>query len=347
MASTSLIGLDIGSTGVRVAQIRRGKNGPELVCWDRCPLPPGAVHGGVVHDDRAVTQVVKDLRSVSRPRGEAAALAVTSPQVVVRETTVAAVPAREMRASLPLQVRDALPLPVEESVLDFHPLGPPEGGRVRGLLVAAPKDAVITAVHAVERAGLRVARVDLGAFALLRATASLDGQVEAIVDLGARTTGVVVHRDGVPLIVRTLPRGGAEVTETIARRLDLPDAEAETLKSLVGLHADDPQTVQAVQEAVRPVVREILSSFAYLTSGGRSDQVARLRLTGGGALLPGLVEALGAQAGVPARLADPLMRVGGDADADLPGAGPEATDGSGRLRVSASIAIGLTLGETG
>ena len=84
---------------------------------------------------------------------------------------------------------------------------------MRGLLVAAPKEPVIAAVHAIERAGLHVARVDVASLALLRAVSRLDGQVEAIVDIGAQATTVVVHVDGEPLIVRTVPRGGADITE--------------------------------------------------------------------------------------------------------------------------------------
>ena len=144
----------------------------------------------------------------------------TNPQLVVREMSVANLPAKEMRQSLPFQVRDMLPLAVERSLLDFHPLEEPgDSPTVRGLLIAMPKDAVMATVEAVEKAGLHVDGVDLASFAVLRAVSRLDSQVEAIVDIGAQVTSLVVHADGEPLIVRTVPRGGTEITESMAARL--------------------------------------------------------------------------------------------------------------------------------
>ena len=65
----------------------------------------------------------------------------TNPQLVVREMSVSNLPAKEMRKSLPFQVRDMLPLAVERSLLDFHPLEEPgDSPTVRGLLIAVPKE---------------------------------------------------------------------------------------------------------------------------------------------------------------------------------------------------------------
>jgi type IV pilus assembly protein PilM len=261
---------------------------------------------------------------------------VTNPQTVVRELSVAKLPGSELRKSLPFQVRDMLPLPVERSLLDFYPLGPAPGeDMVRGLLIAAPKEAVLTAVQAVERAGLRVVRVDLATFALLRSLSYLDGAVEAIVDIGAQATSVVIHNNGEPLIVRTIPRGGSEITETIAGRLGTTLAEAEALKCRVGLRSgEDSEGVEVVREAVGPLIREIRTSLAYLASADRRSRVTRLALSGGGALLPGLVEALGSQLDVESVLPDPTMRLRESRRRHM----------FDRFRSSVAVAIGLTLG---
>src|SRR5687768_1272266 len=141
MASDVLIGLDIGSTCVRATQGGRGKTTPTVTHFGQEPLPPGAVQAGVVHDDKAVTAAVKHLWSTAKLRGREVVLGVTNPQIVVRPMSVSNLPAREMRASLPFQVRDALPLPVEKSLLDFQALEDPGKAKtVRGILVAAPKE---------------------------------------------------------------------------------------------------------------------------------------------------------------------------------------------------------------
>jgi type IV pilus assembly protein PilM len=179
--------------------------------------------------------------------------------------------------------------------------------------------------------------VDLASFALLRAASRLDTQVEAIVDIGAQVTNVVVHADGEPLIVRTVPRGGAEVTESIATRLGIPSAEAEALKCRFGLHGDDrPDTPDAAVDAVRPLVNEIRSSFTYLASGERQKRVTRLALCGGSALMPGLIEHLQSQLNVEVTLADNAARL-----RDTRRARQRGFDS---FVPSAAVSIGLTLG---
>jgi type IV pilus assembly protein PilM len=334
----NLVGLDIGAMSIRAVETSRGKDGVTVQRASTVPLAVGVVQGGVIQDEKVVTATLKQLWTAGKFRSRNVVLAITNPQIVVREMAVANLPNKEMRKALPFQVRDALPLPVEKSILDFYPLEDPgQNETVRGLLIAAPKDALITAVHAVERAGLHVVRVDLASFALLRAAAKLDEQVEAIVDIGAHSTSVVVHNDGQPLIVRNIPRGGNEITEMLASRLGKPLAEAETIKRDVGLLMErDPDIAEVTRDAVRPLINEIRSSFAYLTSGDKPTRVARLALSGGGALLPGFDDALRTQLGVEVLFADATARVRGSRRG-------KTTDLE-HFRQSAAVSIGLTLG---
>jgi type IV pilus assembly protein PilM len=340
MARHYPIGLDIGSTSVRAVETSRGREGPWITRFGAVPLPAGAVLGGVVQDVPAVTAAVKQLWATARFRTRAVALGLTNPQIVVRQMTVASLPPREMRESLPFQVRDSLPLPVERSLLDFYPLAEGESeGTVSGLLIAAPKEGVLSAVQAVERAGLTVAMVDLASFALLRAASRLDKQVEAIVDIGAQITSVIVHDDGDPLIVRTVPRGSAEITEKLAAALKIDLREAEELKCRTGVveAADgEAKASETIRDAVRPLINEIRSSFAYLNTGDRQTRVTRLLLSGGGALLPGFVELLGTQLNVATDFVDPTMRMRAGRQSAL--------EGFDEFRLSAAVPIGLTLG---
>ena len=339
MAATTVIGLDIGTMSVRAAESSRGKDGPVITTCAEMPLPAGSVVGGVIQDEKAVTLAIRQLYASTKFRTRMVVLGVTNPQSVVREMTVANLPPKELRESLPFQVRDLLPLPVDRAVLDFLPLeNPGRNETVRGLLVAAPKGPVLTAVHAVERAGLSVIRVDLTSLALLRAAARLDDQVEAIVDIGTQITTVVVHSDGIPLIVRTIPRGGAELTTAVSNRLAIPIAEAEERKCQVGLRPEKgPEVADAVREAIKPLLNEIRGSFAYLTTGGRHAQVSRLILSGGGAMLPGLPETLASQLDVEVDGADPLSRLRRIRRGRREGA-------TELIPPSALVAVGLTLG---
>ncbi|MBW6432376.1 pilus assembly protein PilM [Actinoplanes hulinensis] len=338
MAGAPPIGLDIGSSSIRAVEVRRSKDDYSLVNFGQFPLEPGTVSAGVIQNPGAVTAALKQLWAACKFGTKRVTLAVTNPQLVVRETSIANLPAGQMRQALPFQVKEQLPLAVERSLLDFYPLEQPgDNPTVRGLLIAVPKEAVVTLVQAVQKAGLKVKGVDLASFAMLRAASRLDAQVEAIVDIGANITSVVVHADGEPLFVRTLPRGGAEITESIAGRLGLETAEAEALKCRYGMHGNgNPDAVAALVDAVRPLSSELRSSFTYLASGERQKQVTRISLCGGSALMPGLAEHLQEQLGVAVRYADSAARLRDTRKA--------RERGFDSFVPSAAVSIGLTLG---
>ncbi len=221
---TASIGLDIGSTSIRAVEVTRRQDRPVIDNFGQVLLPEGAVVGGVVKDDKAVTTALRQLWTSQNFRSRDVVLGVTHQQIVVREIEVSNLPPKEMRQALPFQVRDVLPLPPDEALLDFFPLEQPGRGdsTVHGLLIAAPKDVVVDMVRAVERASLHVAQVDLSCFAALRAAAHLAEDTEAVIDIGANGTNIIIHTDGVPQIVRTIPRGGAEITRLMASRLGMP-----------------------------------------------------------------------------------------------------------------------------
>lgn len=337
MAAPVHIGLDIGSSSVRAVQTTRGKGAAAVTAFGQADLPVGAVRAGSIHDADAVVTAIRSIWSEKDFRSKQVILGVSSHQAVVREVSLPSLPAKELRQALPNLVSEMLPMAAESALLDFYPLGAPEAGQQRGLLIAAPREQVTTTVEVVERAGLTVARVDLSSFAVLRAAARTGGEQEAIVDLGARSTTVLVHTDGVPRMVRTVPRGGSDVTAAIAAGLALTEPEAEAVKRRVGVLADeDPWTTDVVADALRPLVHEIRSSLAYLAGGSHGSVVGRLGLCGGGALMPGLTAYLADELDVDVYLADPLMRVGSVARR---GNGSELSV----HRCAAAVSVGLTL----
>jgi type IV pilus assembly protein PilM len=338
VATATVVGLDIGSTQIRAVEAISTKDGTAIGRFGQVEVARGAMDGGVIADEKAITAAIRHLWSSQRFKSRDVVLGIANPQVVVREVDIPQLPAKHLKQALPYQVRDVIPLPVDDALLDFHPLEEPgKGHTVHGLLVAAPKAAVLNTVRVVERAGLSVRRADLAPFAMLRAAAHPHPGVEGVIDIGAEITTIVIHDGGLPQIVRTVPRGGAEITATVASRLNLPLAQAEDVKRQVGLsQTTNPELTDVITEALRPLFGDILSSVNYYSGMRPGAGIDRLALVGGGSLLPGLVDALGRRTGIPAYLADPLQHV------------RQARRGRHealkRHRASAAVSIGLTIG---
>jgi type IV pilus assembly protein PilM len=301
MASRTAVGLDIGTSSVRAAQVTIGKGGDVLDRFGQVPLPVGAVRDGEVADPEAVGKAIKQLWASTKFTKKDVVLGVSNQRVFVRLVDMPWMPAQDLKNALPYQVADLVPMPVSEAVLDFVPLDElrtDSSRQIRGLLVAASQDMVLGAIRAVQKAGLKATTVDLTPFALLRSAGTADplGQFgpEAVVDIGSRITNIVVHEAGVPKFVRILLLGGDDITASVVEKLGIPVAEAERMKRDSAFLASDggAQARRAVDAAQAEFVDEVRGSIDYFLATSASRPLSRLVLSGGGSLAPGLAQKL-------------------------------------------------------
>jgi type IV pilus assembly protein PilM len=309
------IGLDVGATAVRATILAPGilEGRPSVTVHGigKVDLAPGVVVNGVVQESAALTSAIKRLWQENEFGCRTVILGIANQQVLVRDMSVPDLSPAQRAKALPFQAREVVALPIDQVVLDFCQLGEPdpETNMVRGLLLATPREPVLVAVTAVERAGLKVGRVDLSSFGSLRSIADEHLAIEAVIDLGAHLTTVVIHDHGVPKLVRTLARGGQQLTQQLAERMSVEVLDAELAKCDVGLEGDSPELTRILSEALRPLVAEIRTSIRYFRSSKDGAQIERISLTGGGSALRGIATALTEQIGVPTRIVDPMQHV--------------------------------------
>lgn len=316
MAKHRAIGLDIGTTTVRAAEVEFAGTTATLVRYEEVPLPINVVRDGEVTDQPAVSAAIKDLWSKGKFTSKEVILGVGNQRVVVRGLTLPWMPMAQLRASLPYQVQDMLPMSTDEALLDFFPTEEVDGGEsgraLDGLLVAAARDTVAANVLAVESAGLRPMMVDLNAFALLRGMTQgeLGGKTVALVEIGARITTVVIVAAGLPRFVRALPTGGQDATDAVARALSVSNADAERLKREIGVGFAVPPERQEAAESLAYVTTNLIESirntFNFYIGSVEGAQIDVVALTGGGAHLPGLGQYLASASRLGVVLGDPF-----------------------------------------
>ena len=340
------VGIDIGATAVRAAVVainaRDGRQAASIHGVGEVALTPGTVVNGVVMNQALVTRALRQLWEENSIEGRSVILGITNQQVVVRDLQMPNVGPAQLAKALPFQAREVVPLPMDQVVLDFLPLEHLSGttgsaDMVSGLLVATPREPVVAAVSAVERAGLHVARVDLSSFAALRSIADERLALEAVVDLGAHLTSIVVHAEGVPKVVRSVTRGGQELTAKLAERADLAPEVAEQAKREHGLTGTDRAVVLALREAVRPLVSEVRSSIQYFHTTNPGLRLDRIALTGGCAEMPGLAELLTEQVGIQSIVVPALQHIRSR------WANREVREAE-RQRLATAVSVGLAMG---
>jgi len=298
------IGLDVGSTAVRAAELTEG-SAPSVVRAAQVPLAAGAVENSEVRDVAAVSEALRELWTRGGFKSRKVWMGVGNQRVVVREIALPAMPEKELRQSLGFQVQEFIPMPVEEAVLDYHLIEELEiEGRpmLRLLLVAAQKAMVDTLVAAATGAKVEPIGLDLVPFALVRAVGATGAGMElettggeAVVDVGAHVTNIVVHAAGETRFVRILPSGGRDITVAIARGLSVEDEVAERLKRgefVEGSEATPQQALEIAMQRATQFVDEIRSSLEFYTAQTQGARIERLLVSGGGSKLEGFIDIL-------------------------------------------------------
>jgi type IV pilus assembly protein PilM len=237
---------------------------------------------------------------------------------------------QQLENAIQFRAQEALPIPLDEAVLDFHVLG--EGVDAEGrptkrvLLVVAYRELVDRYVSACRKAGIVLQGIDLEAFALLRALAAprpVDQAPSAAlvgVAIGHDRSTFAVSDGRVCEFTRVLEWGGAALNVAMARTLDRAPSEVEAFKRSLVLDGQAPvpegitpeqwnAALDAVRRQLQSFARELVSSLQFYQNQPGSLGIGEIVLVGGTAQMQGLAEELQRLIGVPVRIGDPLARV--------------------------------------
>ncbi|HUI05348.1 MAG TPA: type IV pilus assembly protein PilM [Acidimicrobiales bacterium] len=312
-----VVGLDIGTSAVRAAELEFGSGTPSLVAFGQVGLPPGAIVDGEVQDQSAVSDAIVRLWQNGKFQSKSVVVGIAGLRAITRELDLPWVPDEDVDSAVRFQSEDVIPFPPDKTILSAQVLADNvanDGTKTRRVLVAAAhRDLVDGVVRATEKAGLIVEGVDLVSSALVRALGDpsvVAERPEAIVSIGAGLTVVAVHQAGRPQFVRTIGTGGNAATAAIASSLDLPLVDAEAVKRRLGEGSAQVRSAEsAVQGAISELVGEVRSSVQYFATLPDRAPIARVLVTGGGARLLGLVRELRTQVRIPVEPISPLSRL--------------------------------------
>jgi len=324
-----LVGLKIGASQIAAARVSNNGNA-ELVQVAREEIEPGIVVGGELRDPERLADVLRDFFKTHNLPRRNVRLGIANNRIGVRALEIVGIDdPKQLENAIRFRAQEALPIPIEEAVLDYQLLGEStneEGQTVkRVLLVVAYRELVDRYVMACRKAGIELVGIDLEAFALLRAMAApresqLPGDAAlVVVAVGHERSTFAVSDGRVCEFTRVLEWGGSALNVALARTLDLAPSEAEPIKKTLDLDSlappvgVPPEKLDAVKDAVRRQIqsfaRELVSSLQFYQNQPGSLGIGEIVLTGGTAHLPGLAEELQRLIGVTVRVGDPLARV--------------------------------------
>jgi type IV pilus assembly protein PilM len=331
-----LVGLKVGASQLAAARVVNNGSA-ELVQVARQALDPGIIVGGELREPEALVEALKLFFKANKLPKQAVRLGIASNRIGVRTFEIGGITdPKQLENAIRFRAQETLPIPLEEAVLDYQILGDTvdeEGAQThRVLLVVAYRDLVDRYAAACKKAGIKLAGIDLEAFALLRAlgdrSADAGNAAIVVVAVGAERSTLAVSNGETCEFTRVIEWGGHNLNVVIARAMDTTPIEAEPIKlslsllepaEVMNLESERAAKVRtAVHEELQLFARELVSSLQFYQGQPGSLGIAEVVLTGGTAQLPGLDVELGRMLGVKVRVGDPLSsvtlgkKVGGD-----------------------------------
>lgn len=331
--------------------------------YGRAAMPFGAVVEGEIVDAQAAGSAIAALWKATGFRNKEVTVGVANQKVVVRLIDLPYMEKDELAGAIQYQAQEYIPIPVEEAILSYEVIGDymtsADEHMMEVMLVAAARDMISSVVATVESAGLKLVRIDLTAFALMRALLGTEadflfddeaGSATGIIHITSGLTNIVVAEGGIPRFTRVSALGGKQFTQAIVNVMNLTYDEAEELKIKVGLPGVngermlppgiDPQLAQAAQEALEREANRFIGEIRrsldyYLTQATQAKTITRIIITGSGSMLRNLPAYLEKGLQTTILMGDPLARAQVQSGAE----GIIVSD-----RMGCTPAVGLALG---
>lgn len=309
------LGLDIGSHAVKICEMAATGNGYRLKSLGSALLPPDSLEDGALVAPEEVAKVIAALIANLKTKTKKVALSVSGYSVIVKKINLEVMSAEELDKHIHEEAEQYIPFDIDDVYLDCQDLhtNTEEEARTDVMLVAAKKEVVDGYLEMLQSIGLKPVVVDVDAFALENAFETGFGQDEnvALVDIGASKMNLNLLAGGSSALARDVVLGGRQLTEQIAKALNLSFDEAEELK-LGRTAAPDPETEETIARLVRETCTqcsaEIKRALDFYQTNHPDDPIQRLVISGGGAKLAGLADFLGRETGLQAEIFNPFAR---------------------------------------
>jgi type IV pilus assembly protein PilM len=326
-SQNGLVGVDIGSSSVKVVELKEKRGRYELVTLALNNLAPDVIADGVILDASSVSSTIKKMFEENNISTLQVATSVSGQSVIIKRITVAAASEEDLEQAIQHEITHNVQLDLTNFNVSYYVLGAVkeqdslnwQADRYRGvhqmdvLLLAAHRERVQTRTNLLVQAERTAVVVDIDAFAMQNAfELSYEppaDQAVALLNIGASTMNINITRGGVPLFTRDVSTGGNRYTDVLQKELDLTIEEAERLKVGIEVARVQPEAevphLESVSQDLLSEVQAVFDEFHETMP----DPIQAIYLAGGSARIRGLAAVLQAQLKVPVEIIDPFRKI--------------------------------------
>jgi len=310
------VGLDIGSSAVKSAELRPIRGGGfELVSLRMEELSPDCIVDGVIISKLPVSDAISRIFDQQGIKNNRINTSISGHSVIVKKIALPVQTDEDLAESIRWEAEQYIPFDIADVNLDYQVLGENAGtGNLDILLVAVKKDKITDYASVIKMAGKTPVLVDVDAFALQNAYEinyqPTSKNTVALLDIGASTMTINIVCGTDFLFTRDVGVGGHQYTEFIQKEFNLNYAQAQSLKHGEAVENIDPAEARHVIESVTEIIcLEIQKTYDFFKTTTTVDHIDRMIISGGAVHTPGLIETLSKKFEIPAEKFDSFKKI--------------------------------------
>jgi type IV pilus assembly protein PilM len=309
-----VIGIDIGSSSVKLVQLKEHKGGYQLINAGIMPLPPEAIVDNTIMDSLSIVEVIKNLTSSLGVKIKDVACSISGNSVIIRKISLPSMPPEELEDQISWEAEQYIPFDINDVNLDFQILSSDsiDPSKMNVLLVASKKDIINDYVAVFNEAGLHLSVIDVDSFAVQNAF-EINYDIEpndvlALINVGAGVTNINVVKNGITLFTRDVQLGGNLYTEEIQKQLGVGSVEAESFKMLAH-EARSNELKDVVGKVNETITQEIRRSLDFYNTTANEDKITKIFISGGCSKMHNLLTAISEKLTLPVEIFNPFLKL--------------------------------------
>ena len=310
-----VVGLDLGSSSIKIAELRKSGKSYKLVKFGMSPIDEGLISGGEITDPVALSHSILDLYKKLGIKNKSVCTGLFGGAITVKKIFMPKIDKKLIGEQIRWEAEQYIPFDLDEANLAYHILEnkKQDSETINILLVAAKQDNVIGYLEAIELAGLECSVVDVNSFALANCFEINYGIADttvAIINMGAGVSNLVVIENGNVVFCRDIPIGGSIYNMEIIREFNISPEEAQQFKVDFSKGKESPPELEnIINDANNIFSDEVRESFKFYNQSDSGAAVKEIFLCGGSVKTPGLVDVIGRATSINCQLFDPFQNI--------------------------------------
>ena len=309
-----VIGIDVGSSSVKLVQLKENKGTYQLLNIGIIPLSPEVIVDNTLMDSSSIASAIRSLVASLGIKAKDVACSISGNSVIIRKIVLPAMPSEELEDQISWEAEQYIPFDIKDVNMDFQILSPDaiDPSKMSVLLVASKKDIINDYVSVFNEAGMQLSVVDVDSFAVQNAFelnhASGVDDILALINIGASVMNINIVKDGITLFTRDVQMGGNLYTEEIQKQLGLSGEDAESGKMLAQ-ESNNKALMDVISKVNETITQEIRRSLDFYNSTASDDRITGVYISGGCSKVYNLVNTISEKIGLQVDAINPFAKL--------------------------------------